>query len=138
MAARKKDNATFDRFKLTLPDEESVSVTEQEVNAVEEQNVSEVTEQDANTALAHYAKELTAQRANTFLEPAGPTPWEKKSVYFYPNQARKIEDLVYQYNRARGDRPKINQDDLLRHLVDEIGLEALLKVGVRSVRNRKR
>ncbi len=38
------------------------------------------------------------------------------SIYFTPEQLRKLDDLAYTYNGRTGKR--INRNDILRHLVD--------------------
>ncbi len=56
----------------------------------------------------------------------GKSGGEKTTFYLRPDQLDKLDELVYQYKKRTGRR--INRNDVVRQLVDQADVEALLGV----------
>lgn len=126
--------------RATVPDDAFKTKTRRTLDRLTDEPASEgdaptaahgstVIPQGSATVLHPKGNEVLREDVDTVLPSSrvvGKTGGEKTTFYLRPAQLDQLDELVYQYKKRTGRR--INRNDVVRQLIDQADVEALLGV----------
>lgn len=126
--------------RATVPDDAFKTKTRRTLDRLTDEPASEgdaptaahgstVIPEGSSTVLPPKGNDVLREDIDTVLPSSrvvGKTGGEKTTFYLRPDQLDQLDELVYQYKKRTGRR--INRNDVVRQLIDQADVEALLGV----------